>query len=118
MDLLPIFLLNIECNLRLMFAFLGSGASVPTLVCSVDLTTKPEECQCRQEIDHCEEMMEKFGDPKQCITLHPGFQDVCPNRHVMEIAVLGLKTQSGKSYKTMFLQGQNQSKLTCLSHNN
>lgn len=74
--------------------------------CSVDLATKPEECQCCQEIDRCGEVMGKFGDPHQCITLHPGFQDVCLNRHVLEIAALGLKTKAGKSYRTMFLQGQ------------
>ncbi|KAJ7375324.1 hypothetical protein OS493_002075 [Desmophyllum pertusum] len=51
-------------------------------------------------------LMGKFGDPHQCITLHPGFQDVCLNRHVLEIAALGLKTKAGKSYRTMFLQGQ------------
>ncbi|KAJ7386837.1 hypothetical protein OS493_006867 [Desmophyllum pertusum] len=39
-------------------------------------------------------------------TLHLGFQDVCLNRHVLEIAALGLKTKAGKSYQTMFLQGQ------------
>ncbi|KAJ7375323.1 hypothetical protein OS493_002074 [Desmophyllum pertusum] len=47
-------------------------------------------------------LMGKFGDPHQCITLHPGFQDVCLNRHVLEIAALGLKTKAGKSYRTMF----------------
>lgn len=38
--------------------------------------------------------MESFGDSEQCITLHPGFQDV------------GLKTKSGKTYRTLFDQGQ------------
>lgn len=73
--------------------------------CSVDLATKAEECQCCQEIDRCGEVMEEFGDPKRCITLHPGFQDVCLSKHVLEVAALGLKTKSGKSYKTLFLQG-------------
>lgn len=74
--------------------------------CSVDLATKAEECQCCQEIDRCGEVMEEFGDPKRCITLHPGFHDVCLSKHVLEVAALGLKTKSGKSYKTLFLQGQ------------
>ena len=39
-----------------------------------------------------------------CITLHPGFQDVCLNKHVLEIAALSLKTKAGKSYRTMFVQ--------------
>lgn len=49
--------------------------------CSVDFTTKPEECQCCREIDRSGEVMERFGDTTQCITLHTGFQDVCLNQH-------------------------------------
>ena len=52
------------------------------------------------------EVMEQFGDPKRCITLHPGFKEVCLSKHVLEVAALGLKTKSRKSHKTMFLQGQ------------
>ena len=74
--------------------------------CSVALATKAEECQCCQEIDRCSEVMEQFGYPKRCITLHPGFKEVCLSKHVLEVAALGLKTKSGKTYKTMFLQGQ------------
>ena len=72
----------------------------------MDLETKAEEYQCCQEIDHCGEVMEQFGDPKRRITFHPGFQDVCLSKHVLEVAALGLKTKSGKSYRTLFLQGQ------------
>ncbi|XP_068684941.1 uncharacterized protein [Montipora foliosa] len=36
----------------------------------------------------------------QCITLHPGFHDVCLNRWVLEIASLALKTKAGKSYRS------------------
>ena len=50
--------------------------------------------------------MESFGDSEQCITLHPGFQDVSLNRYVLELAALGLKTKSGKTYRTLFDQGQ------------
>lgn len=50
--------------------------------------------------------MERFGDSEQCIILHPGFQDVCLNRYVLEVAALGLKTKSGKSYRTLFDQGR------------
>jgi len=73
--------------------------------CSTDLTIKAEECQCCQEIDRCGEVMEQFSDRQRCITLHPGFQDVCLNKHVLEIAALSLKTKAGKSYRTMFVQG-------------
>ena len=41
----------------------------------------------------------------QCITLHPGFRDVCLNQWVLEIASLALKTKAGKSYRTLFSQG-------------
>jgi len=50
--------------------------------------------------------MEQFGVRQQCITLHPGFQDVCLNKHMLEVAALSLKTKAGKSYRTMFVQGQ------------
>ena len=49
--------------------------------------------------------MEKFGDTSQCITLHPGFQDVCLNQHVLEVVALGLKTKPGKSYRALYDQG-------------
>ncbi|CAH3177506.1 unnamed protein product [Porites lobata] len=74
--------------------------------CSVGFTTKPEECQCCREIDRCDEVMERFGDTSQGITLHPGFQDVCLNHHVSEVAALGLKTKSGKSYRVLYDQGR------------
>ena len=48
----------------------------------------------------------RFGDTSQCITLHPGFQDVCLNQHVLEVAALGLKTNSGKSYRVLYDQGR------------
>lgn len=61
--------------------------------CSVDLATKAEECQCCQEIDRCGKVMEQFGDPKRCITFHPGFEDVCLSKHVLEVAALGSLTK-------------------------
>ena len=55
-----------------------------------------------KEIDRCEEIMkEAIGDRILCITLHPGFESVCLNRHVLEVAALGLKTRAGKSYTTV-----------------
>ncbi|XP_068748653.1 uncharacterized protein [Montipora capricornis] len=78
----------------------ATGPTLPCTCsnCSVQLTTKREECQCCKEIDRCGKVMESFGDSKQCITLHPGFQDVRP--------ALGLKTKSGKTYRMLFDQGQ------------
>ena len=73
--------------------------------CSVLLVTKAEECQCCQEIDRCTEIMAEIDLEGQCITLHPGFRDVCLNKYVLEVASLGLKTKSGKSYKTLLIQG-------------
>ena len=72
----------------------------------MDLATKADKCQCCQLIDHCGNVMEEFGDPTRCIMLHPGFQDVSLSKHVLEIAALGLKSKSGNSYKTLFLQGK------------
>ncbi|CAH3116039.1 unnamed protein product [Porites lobata] len=70
--------------------------------CSVSLVTKAQECICCKEIDRCEEVMEEaIGDRTLCITLHPGFESVCLNRHVLEVAALGLKTRAGKSYTTV-----------------
>ena len=65
---------------------------------SVSLVTKAQERICCKEIDRCEEVMEEaIGDRTVCITLHPGFESVCLNRHVLEVAALGLKTWAGKS---------------------
>jgi len=50
-------------------------------------------------------MEQSLGDPTTCITLHPGFENVCLNRHVLEVAPIALKTRAGKSYRTMFVQG-------------
>ena len=37
--------------------------------------------------------VEREGD---CVTIHPGFQDVCLNRWVLEVASLTLKTKRPK----------------------
>lgn len=50
--------------------------------------------------------MVQFGDEEKCITLHPGFDDVCLNKSVLEIAALSLKTKAGESYRTIYAQGQ------------
>ena len=69
---------------------------------SVSLVTKAQECISCKEIDRCEEVMEEaIGDWTICITLHPGFESVSLNRHVLEVAALGLKMRAGKSYTTV-----------------
>ncbi|CAH3179583.1 unnamed protein product [Porites lobata] len=86
------------------------GTTVSTKICScsncsVSLVTKAQECICCKEIDRCEEVMEEaIGDRTVCITLHPGFESVCLNRHVLEVAALGLKTRAGKSFTTVLGQ--------------
>ncbi|KAK2570281.1 hypothetical protein P5673_005068 [Acropora cervicornis] len=67
--------------------------------------TKAEECICCKEIDRVGEVMSQVDLEDQCITLHPGFRDVCLNRWVLEIASLALKTKAGKSDTTLFSQG-------------
>ena len=74
--------------------------------CSVDFACKLEECICCQEIDRCGEVMGTFNKETSCITSHPGFQDVCLNKYVLEVAAIGLKTRRGKSYTRMFVDGQ------------
>ena len=70
--------------------------------CSTEAVTKAEECK---EIDRVGELMSQVDLEDQCITLLPGFHDVCLNRWVLEIASLALKTKAGKSYRTLFSQG-------------
>ena len=67
--------------------------------------TKAEECQCCKEMDRCAEVMGKIGREEDCITLHPGFRDVCLNKYVLEVASLGPKTKVAKSYRTIYVQG-------------
>lgn len=48
--------------------------------CSLEAINKPEECICCKEIDRVGEVMDQLDLEDRCITLHPGFRDVCPNR--------------------------------------
>lgn len=73
--------------------------------CSLEAITKPEECICCKEIDRISEVMGQLDLEDRCITLHPGFQDVCLNRWVLEVASLNLKTKVGKSYRVLRRQG-------------
>ncbi|XP_015758790.1 PREDICTED: uncharacterized protein LOC107338057 isoform X1 [Acropora digitifera] len=74
-------------------------------LCSVEAITKPEECICCKEIDRVSEVMGQLDLEDRCIILHPGFQDVCLNRWVLEVASLNLKTKAGKSYRVLRGQG-------------
>ena len=74
-------------------------------LCSVEAITKPEECICCKEIDRVSEVMGQLDLEDRCIILHPGFQDVCLNRWVLEVASLNLKTKAGKSYHVLRGQG-------------
>ena len=73
--------------------------------CSLEAITKPEECICCKKIDRVSEVMGQLDLEDRCITLHPGFQDVCLNRWVLEVASLNLKTEAGKSYRVLRGQG-------------
>ena len=86
--------------------------------CSPDLTTKAEECQCCPEIDRCGKVMEQFDDCQRCLALHSGFQDVCLNKHVLEVAALSLsRLKLGSLTEGCLFKGQeqNQSKFTSTS---
>ena len=77
--------------------FVGSGARVPTVLSL--LQQKPRNVSAaKRSID--------VGREEDCITLHPGFRDVCLNKYVLEVASLGLKTKAGKRYRTIYVQGQ------------
>jgi len=57
------------------------------------------------EVNRCVERTEELERKGDCITLHPGFSDVCLNRWVLHTAGIGLKTKNKKSYTTMLAQG-------------
>ncbi|XP_022802031.1 uncharacterized protein LOC111339612 [Stylophora pistillata] len=74
--------------------------------CSPEFARKAEECFFFQEIDRCGEVMEEFGFFLKCITLHPGFQDVCLFFFVLQVAALNLKTRSGFFFRTIYTHGR------------
>lgn len=47
--------------------------------CSVAKTTKMGKCIGSKELDRAREVIGKIAREGDCITLHPGFQDVCLN---------------------------------------
>ena len=61
---------------------------------------------CCQEMDRVRDKMEEAEmDENSCITQHPGFNNVCLDRWVLETAGVGLKTKTNKSYQTLLNQG-------------
>ncbi|XP_028419305.1 uncharacterized protein LOC114545162 [Dendronephthya gigantea] len=76
--------------------------------CSLDMIVKPEECRCCMEISQCRDKMYEHEDEghQKCIVDHPGFNDVCLNEWVLEIASLGLKTKGHRNYNSVFREGQ------------
>ena len=52
------------------------------------------------EISRCREKMEESGQDEQCIVDHPGFEACCLNPWVLEVASVGLKTRTKRSYST------------------
>ena len=67
------------------------------------------ECRCCTEIEECSQrLLVNYSKPNiNCITEHPGFNEVCLNEWVLEVAGLGLKSKNGKRYTTIFNQGSN-----------
>lgn len=57
---------------------------------SIDRVSKAEECICWREIDCCGEVMESVDRSGDCITLHPGFSDVCVNSWGLHMAGINL----------------------------
>ncbi|XP_028518526.1 uncharacterized protein LOC114576318 [Exaiptasia diaphana] len=42
----------------------------------------------------------------RCITIHPGFRNVCLDKWVLEVAAIGLKTRKGRSYLALYREGR------------
>ena len=74
--------------------------------CSLACIAKPDECKCCMEMNRCREKIEELEKEDDWITLHPGFNDVCLNRWVLETAAIGLKTKPNQSYTELLTQGK------------
>lgn len=70
---------------------------------SLEAITKPEECICCKEIDRVSEVMGQLDLEDRCITLHPGFHDVCLNRWVLEVASLNFAVKEAGMKQSKFL---------------
>ena len=60
---------------------------------------------CCLEMDCVREKMEEVELDDTCITLHPGFSNICLDRWVLLTAGVGLQTKNKRSYQTLFNQG-------------
>lgn len=72
--------------------------------CSLDKSTKKEECFCCHDIHRC---TDKFASLEEdmCITDHPGYKSVCLDTWVLEAAAIGLRTRKGRSYTVLREKG-------------
>lgn len=70
---------------------------------SLEAITKPEECICCKEIDRVSGVMGQLDLEDRCITLHPGFHDVCLNRWVLEVASLNFAVKEAGMKQSKFL---------------
>lgn len=55
----------------------------------------PRECVCCNEIQKVCDVRDEYPD-KKCITDHPGFQTVCLNEHVLQVAYYQYRQQYGE----------------------
>lgn len=54
------------------------------------------ECVCCMEIDKVQDVIKETNPAVPCITMHPGFQPVCLDRHVLEVAYYQYRQQYGE----------------------
>ena len=52
------------------------------------------------EVHRCNEKRDESGQEDKCIVDHPGFEVCCLSPWVLEVASVGLKTQTKRSYST------------------
>ena len=56
------------------------------------------------EVERCRERMAEVEKDDECVTSHPGFENVCLNRWVLATAAIGLKTKQKKASTTLLAE--------------
>ena len=69
-----------------------------------------EECRCCTEMEECMQKVSSYSQDNSeqvnCVTEHPGFDEVCLKQWVLEVAGISLKNKNGKRYTTLLNQGR------------
>ena len=69
-----------------------------------------EECRCCTEMEECMQKASSYSQDNSeqvnCVTEHPGFDEVCLKQWVVEVAGISLRNKNGKRYTTLLNQGR------------